>query len=70
MVTDKGKGDDTYRLENTSVYNERATQLSLVLGWDPESLRYDSNDDNGHADECEATGFSKLRLLASFSHRA
>jgi spore coat protein CotH len=60
VVTDKGKGDDTNSLENTSVYYERATQLSLILGWDTESLRYDSNDDDGHADECETTGFGKL----------
>ena len=60
MVADKGEGDDANCLEDTSMYDQGATQLSFILGWDTESLRYDSDDDNGHADECEATGFGKL----------
>lgn len=64
VVAHECKRDDSYRLEYARVDDERATQLPSRLGWDTESLRYDSDDDDGHADQSKAAGFGELSMLA------
>jgi uncharacterized protein YaiI (UPF0178 family) len=65
VMTDEGKRYNAYSLEDAIVDYEGATQLPSELGGNAKSLRYDSHNDDTHADQCESAGFGELRLVSS-----
>jgi hypothetical protein len=64
VMADEGKRYDTYGFEYTIVDDEGATQLPSEFGGNTKGLRYDSHDDDTHADQCKSTGLGKLQSVS------